>query len=333
MPLLALDGVSRSFHRRGVTVQAVDQVSLSVDRGEVLGLIGESGSGKSTIARLALGLIQPDAGSVAFDGLELAKLSPRALRALRERMQIVFQEPYESLNPRMSIGDIVEEPLRIHRPNLSSSQARVQVAEMLEQVGLSPALMPRRPRDLSGGQQQRVGIARAVVTRPDLVVLDEPTSSLDLSVRARILTLLADLGRSLGLTYLFISHDISTVRHFCSRVAVMYHGRIVEEGTSTDVLERASHPYTASLLSAELSVNPLERSDYVPLRPGRSSAFVPAGICPLVGRCPVEMETCAVTAVPVVQLSPAHSVSCHKVAADSAAERHPVRPLNNARHG
>jgi oligopeptide/dipeptide ABC transporter ATP-binding protein len=313
MALLTVNDVRRTFRRRGHAVNAVDGVTLSLERGESLGLIGESGSGKSTLGRIALGLVHPDSGQVLFDGMALTSSSARELRKMRSRLQVVFQEPFESLDPRMRIGQIVAEPLEIHRPDLSGAERTEQVRAILEQVGLDPTLMSRRPRELSGGQQQRIGIARAVITRPEVVVLDEPTSSLDLSVRARILELLAELRESLGLTYLFISHDVSTVRVFCSRVAVMYAGRIVEEGEMDAVLSNPLHPYTVSLLSAELSVDPLERHEYVPLKPGRHVEQTEPNRCPLVGRCPVELPACASADVALRDAGDGRRAACIRV--------------------
>jgi peptide/nickel transport system ATP-binding protein/oligopeptide transport system ATP-binding protein len=221
----------------------------------------------------------------------------------------------------MSVGRIVSEPLQIHAPELSASERTERVREMFELVGLDPALMSRRPRELSGGQQQRIGIARAVITHPEVVVLDEPTSSLDLSVRARILTLLGELRESLGLTYLFISHDISTVRVFCSRVAVMYRGRIVEEGPTESVLSRPLHPYTASLLSAELSVDPFERREYVPLSPGRHEEAAGPTECPLLGRCPQQLPACAGAVVQLEDVGDRRRVACIRVPAADARSR------------
>jgi oligopeptide/dipeptide ABC transporter ATP-binding protein len=313
MALLAVEDVHRTFRRRGHAVAAVDGVTISLERGDSLGLIGESGSGKSTLGRIVLGLVRPDSGDVRFDGTVLNDVSARELRGMRSRLQVVFQEPLESLDPRMSVGQIVGEPLLIHHPDLSADERRERVRAIFEEVGLDPALMSRRPRDLSGGQQQRIGIARAVITHPEVVVLDEPTSSLDLSVRARILALLANLRESLGLTYLFISHDISTVRVFCSRVAVMYAGRIVEEGDMDAVLSRPLHPYTASLLSAELSVDPLESQEYVPLKPGRHPGHAAPDRCPLVGRCPVELPVCATADVSLKDVGSVRRVACVRV--------------------
>jgi ABC-type oligopeptide transport system ATPase subunit len=254
--VLQLNNIQKSFRRpNGSPVKAVDGVSLSIAQGETVGLIGESGSGKSTIGKLALGLIAPDEGQIIFDGRYLNELTQYELRKVRADLQVVFQEPFESLSPRMRIGAILEEPLIIHR-KLSKAERGAQVDAMLVRVGLDASFAGRYPRQLSGGQQQRVGIARALMTKPKMIILDEPTASLDLSVRALILNLLSELQREFGFSYLFISHDISSIRHLCSRIAVMYLGKIVESGPADRVIEHPEHDYTRMLMSATLSPDP-----------------------------------------------------------------------------
>lgn len=311
MPLLRVDNVHKSFRRRGgASIHAVNGVSLAIEAGETVGLIGESGSGKSTLGRLVLGLLTPDTGRVEFDGRNLAMLKATQLRRLRSQLQVIFQEPLELLDPRMRVSAIVEELLIIHRRDLGRAQRRDCVMETLALVGLDPVHATRYPGELSGGQQQRVGIARAIVARPRFIVLDEPTSSLDLSVRASILDLLGRLQRELGLSYLFISHDIATVRHFCSRTAVMYLGRIVEVGATSSVLVRPRHPYTRALLSATLSPDPEERTEHMPLRGDMPSpSTLPAG-CPLVGRCPIEIAACSRSPVALTRVADDQEVAC-----------------------
>jgi len=309
--VLELDEVTKTFQRgNGPIINAVNGVSLTLEAGETMALIGESGSGKSTLGRIALGLIPATQGKVRVDGIELGGLTPKELRAMRPRMQIVFQEPYQSLNPRRKVGHIVAEPLDIHATDMSPRERRMRVLETLEQVGLPQTVLGLYPRALSGGMQQRVGIARAIVTRPKLVVLDEPTSSLDLSIRAQILNLLTDLQKQFGLSYLFISHDIATVRHISERVAVMYLGRFVEVGRSDEVLETPRHPYTKALMSAGLSPDPNQRSEYFPLEgeipdPTR----MPPG-CVLSGRCPLEVDECRVATVPLHLVEEHRAVAC-----------------------
>jgi peptide/nickel transport system ATP-binding protein len=237
------------LRREAEPVRAVDGVSFSVHKGETLGLVGESGSGKSTLCRTALQLLEPTSGSVRFEGQEIACLSRRQMRPLRREMQIVFQDPYASLNPRKRIGQIVGEPLRL-RGVAKGAELRGQVRELLGRVGLSPEHYDRFPHEFSGGQRQRIGIARALALRPKLIVADEPVSALDVSIRAQILALLDELQDELGLTYVFVAHDIGVVRHVSDRIAVMYQGKIVEEGRADDVCERPQHPYTQELLAA-----------------------------------------------------------------------------------
>ena len=317
MVLVRVGDVRKSFDQRGRRVHAVNGVSFAIDEGETLGLIGESGSGKSTIGRLVLRLLVPDSGRVEFAGIDLASLSGQALRRLRSDLQVIFQEPLESLDPRMRVGAIVEEPLLVHRRELGRAERRRLVAEVLEEVELGVAYAGRRPGDLSGGQQQRVGIARAIITRPKFIVLDEPTSSLDLSVRAAVLDLLGRLQRELGLSYLFISHDIATVRHFCNRTAVMYRGVIVEIGPTSRVLQQPRHPYTRALLSATPSPDPDERTEHYPLRVELVNATELSPGCPLCGRCPLEIPACSEAPVPLAAVDGEHAVACIRTVADA----------------
>jgi peptide/nickel transport system ATP-binding protein len=245
------------FGREVDRVRAVDGVSLTVDRGETLGLVGESGSGKSTLCRAVLQLVKPTSGSILFEGREIAGFSRRQMRPLRPTMQMVFQDPYASLNPRKRVGQIVGEPLRVQKA-ASGAELRRRVQELLERVGLSPEHYNRFPHEFSGGQRQRIGIARALAPQPRLIVADEPVSALDVSIRAQIVDLLADLQRELGLAYLFVAHDIGVVRHVSDRIAVMHDGKIVEEGPADRVCEQPSHPYTRTLLAAVPIPDPRE---------------------------------------------------------------------------
>jgi oligopeptide transport system ATP-binding protein len=251
--LLEVEGLVKDFPG----VRAVDGVSFSLARGETLGLVGESGSGKSTLCRAILQLLKPTAGSVRFEGREIAGLSRRRMRPLRREMQMVFQDSHSSLNPRKRIGRIVGEPLRL-QGEASGAELRRRVQELLERVGLSPEHYDRFPHEFSGGQRQRIGIARALALRPALIVADEPVSALDVSIRAQIVNLLDDLQDELGLTYLFVAHDIGVVRHVSDRIAVMHEGRIVEEGEADRVCERPSDPYTKTLLGAVPIPDPRE---------------------------------------------------------------------------
>jgi oligopeptide transport system ATP-binding protein len=264
-PLLEVENLVKHFpikhglliDRRVGEVKAVDGVSLSIDRGETLGLVGESGSGKSTLCRAALQLLKPTSGSVKFEGREIAGLGRRAMRPLRRQMQMVFQDPYASLNPRKRVSQIIGDPLRRQGVG-SSAERRRRVHELLERVGLSSEHYDRYPHEFSGGQRQRIGIARALALRPTLIIADEPVSALDVSIRAQIVNLLADLQDEFGLSYLFVAHDIAIVRHVSDRIAVMHEGKIVEQGTADQVCESPRDPYTRSLLSAVPIPDPRE---------------------------------------------------------------------------
>jgi oligopeptide/dipeptide ABC transporter ATP-binding protein len=287
-PLLELDRVSKVFVSgllRRTRVPAVREVSLALARGETLGIVGESGSGKSTLARLALRLAPPTSGEVRFDGAPITRLSDGALRPLRRRMQIVFQDPYASLNPHHTVRAIVAEPLLVHGVARRERDAEPRVRELLARVGLGVDALDRYPSAFSGGQRQRIAIARAIALEPELLVLDEPTSALDVSIQAQVVTLLEELQRERGLAYLFISHDLALVEHMASRVAVMYLGRVVESGPRASVVLAPKHPYTAALLAAVPTTDPQRRRLRV-LVPGEipSPASAPAG-CAFHPRC------------------------------------------------
>lgn len=315
MTLLRLHDVWKTFESKDETVFAVNGVSLEIAEQETVGLIGESGSGKSTVGRLALGLLSADRGQVYVGDTELGSLEDDEMRRMRKDIQVVFQEPYESLNPRMTALQIVEEPLRIHRRDLNKQGRRDRAIETLERVGLAEDLSGRYPRELSGGQQQRVGIARAIVTEPKIVVLDEPTSSLDLSIRAQILELLTDLQSRLGLSYLFISHDLETVEAVSHRVAVMYLGKIMEMGETSSVISSPQHPYTKALLSATLSVDPREQQEHYPLEGEIPTATqLPPG-CVLYGRCPIQIDECQHGEIPLYEINSDRYVACIRIAA------------------
>ena len=273
MPILEVRDLVKEFtrrrglFRRSAPVRAVDGVSFSVHEGETFGVVGESGSGKTTTARCILRLIEPTSGEVRFRGEDVLRFPAARLRQARREMQIVFQDPYSSLNPRMRVGDIVEEPLVIHNTG-GRAQRRARVAELFELVGLDPAQLSRYPDEFSGGQRQRIGIARALALNPSLIVADEPVSALDVSVQAQVINLLSDLQQRLGLTYIFIAHDLRLVRHICARVAVMYQGKIVEMGPTTALFDAPAHPYTRALLSAIPVPHPGARRERIVLDPG-----------------------------------------------------------------
>jgi oligopeptide/dipeptide ABC transporter ATP-binding protein len=292
-PLLELIDVVKHFPAkdgRGVA-RAVDGVSLTLAHGETLGIVGESGSGKSTLARLMLRLIEPTSGTVHFDGGELTRLGSRALRAQRRDMQIVFQDPYASLDPRLSVGAIIAEPLEIHGIGDRAGRQR-RVAELLDLVGLEPAAARRYPHEFSGGQRQRIGIARAIALEPKLLVLDEPVSALDVSIQSQILNLLLDLKERLGLSYIFISHDLAVVEHVSDRVAVMYLGHIVEMTTATALYAKPAHPYTEALMSAAPEPDPERRAQRIVLSGEPPSLEAPPPGCRFHPRCPKVMDRC-----------------------------------------
>jgi oligopeptide transport system ATP-binding protein len=272
MALLEVRHLSKAFSRRGglfsrgSTVVAVDDVSFSIERGETFGLVGESGSGKTTTGRCILRLTEPSSGEIVFDGRDVRALSRQELRRARRDMQIVFQDPFSSLNPRMRVESIVEEPLIIHRLG-STAERRARVGELFELVGLNPDHLSRYPREFSGGQRQRIGLARALALNPSFIIADEPVSALDVSVQAQVVNLLMDLQQRLKLTYLFIAHDLRLVEHICSRVAVMYLGRIVEMGETSKLFAAPQHPYTRALLSTIPVADPGAKRQRIVLDP------------------------------------------------------------------
>jgi oligopeptide/dipeptide ABC transporter ATP-binding protein len=299
--------------RTGVTARvrlvAADAVSFAIDRGRTLALVGESGSGKTTVARCVLRLEEPTAGRVVLDGEPITGLRPPELRRARREMQMVFQDPLDSLNPRHRVGDLVAEPLRVHGI-VPRSGLRAEVEDLFRMVGLGPQHVERLPHQLSGGQQQRVGIARALATRPKLVVLDEPTSALDVSVQAQIINLLRDLQRERDLTFLFISHDLAVVSVLAHRIAVMYLGQIVELGPKDDVLGRPMHPYTRALIESEPVDHPAQRRERIVVRGEATSPIEPPAHCRLVPRCPFAKPVCSATPAELVEILPGHATRC-----------------------
>ena len=296
---------------RHADLRAVDEVSLSITPGRTLAVVGESGSGKTTLARLILRLIEPTQGSVRLEDTEITGLQGAKLEEMRGRMQIVFQDPYDSLSPWQTVGRTVAEPLLLHE-NMSMQDTAGPVATMLERVGLSPEHARRYPHELSGGQAQRVGIARAMITNPALVVLDEPTSSLDMSVQSQILLLLQSLQEERDTSYLFISHDLTVVRYIAHDLAVMYLGKVVESGPAAQVFANPRHPYTEALLKAAPRPDPAYKTDHVQLVGEQPSALDRAPGCPLYGRCPIAEEVCADTPQQLVEIEAGHRIACWK---------------------
>ena len=320
--LLRVEGLKKYFPiRRGIVIQrevgnvhAVDDISFDIYRGETLGLVGESGCGKSTTGRTILQLYRPTAGEVHFEDVNLVTLKGNDLRRMRQKMQMIFQDPYASLNPRMTVGEIIGEPLTIFNV-VSGKKLRKRVEELLEMVGLNPAFSNRYPHEFSGGQRQRIGVARALALDPDLIICDEPISALDVSIQAQVVNLLEDLQTQFGLTYLFIAHDLSMVRHISDRVAVMYLGVIVELTGRNELYSNALHPYTQALLSAVPIPDPMaeERRQRIILQGDVGSPINPPSGCRFRTRCPLAAAVCAEERPAMREINPGHFVACHMV--------------------
>ncbi len=321
--LLRVDSLVKHFpvtegvlvHRVVAQVKAVDGISFEVRRGETLGLVGESGCGKSTTGRCILQLDPPTAGEIVYDGMDLAKLDAATLNKLRERIQVIFQDPYSSLNPRMKVGDIIGEPMRVHGIEPDKQKRRDRVAELLHVCGLNPMMADRYPHEMSGGQRQRVGIARALSMRPEFIVCDEAVSALDVSIQAQVINLLEDLREQFNLTYLFIAHDLSVVRHLCHRVAVMYLGKIVELAESDELFDNPLHPYTRALLAAIPVPDPEVEAgrEHAVVKGEVPSPINPPSGCVFHPRCSLATPACSSRLPELRELRPGHWVACPEV--------------------
>jgi len=316
-PLLAVKGLTKHFPIRGGIlgrekgrVRAVDGLDLEVGRGRTLGLVGESGCGKSTAGRLILRLIEPDSGSVRFEGRELAATSPAELRRLRRDMQFIFQDPYASLNPRLSVGEIIEENLIVHGIG-TADERRDRVTTTLRRVGLRPEMASRYPHEFSGGQRQRIGIARALVLEPKLIIADEPLSALDVSVQASVMNLMQEIQEEFGISFIMIAHDLAVVEHMSDEVAVMYLGRIVELASASEIYASPKHPYTEILLRSVPSLDPRAPRNWSRVQGEVPSPMKPPSGCPFHTRCPARMDVCS-TVRPALQTLPGgRRVACH----------------------
>jgi oligopeptide transport system ATP-binding protein len=295
--------------RRQGSVRAVDDVTINVVKGETLGVVGESGCGKTTLGRSVLRLVEPTAGELLFEGRDMLGLDGGQMRAMRKKMQIIFQDPYSSLNPRMTAGRIIAEPLQIHSI-CSGSELWDRVSDLMAQVGLRPEQMKRYPHEFSGGQRQRIGVARAIALNPSFIVGDEPVSALDVSVQAQVLNLLMDLKAKYGMAYFFISHDLSVIRHISDRVAVMYLGKIVEEAKTEELFDNPLHPYTKALLAALPIPDPQTTRKTIVLQGDLPSPANPPPGCPFHTRCPVRKDFCSHVVPSLKVITPGHKVSC-----------------------
>ncbi len=319
-PLLEVRGLAMHFpisegmvlSRKIGDVKAVDGVDFSIARGETLGLVGESGCGKTTTGRCILRLERPTQGQILFDGQDISGMDRRGLVAMRRRMQVIFQDPYSSLNPRMKVGDIIAEPIKVHGVEPDARRREARVRELLSVCGLDPKFTDRYPHEMSGGQRQRVGIARALALDPEFIVCDEAVSALDVSIQAQVVNLLEDLRERFNLTYLFIAHDLSVVRHLCQRVAVMYLGRIVEMAQSDELFDNPLHPYTQALLSAVPVPDPRVEAQrqFRPTKGEVPSPINPPSGCVFHPRCPVAVDGCKKTRPTLRELRPRHWVAC-----------------------
>lgn len=309
-PLLRVEGLTKHFSTKKGLLHAVDNVSFTIDKGRTLGMVGESGCGKFTTGRAILRLIEPTAGNVLFDNIDVRSLDAAKLRRMRTRMQIVFQDPFSSLNPRMTVSQAIEEPIKLHGIITDPQEREERVLELMETVGLAPRLFNTYPHELDGGRRQRIGIARALAVNPDFVVCDEPVSALDVSIQAQILNLMEDLQDELGLTYLFITHDLSVVHHFSDDIAVMYLGKLFEKAPSDELFDHPMHPYTQALLSAIPVPSLHNRKKRIIMKGEITSPINPPKACRFAQRCPYATERCTCEEPELRDYDNGHSVAC-----------------------
>lgn len=309
-PLLRVESLTKHFSTKKGLLHAVDNVSFTIDKGRTLGMVGESGCGKSTTGRAILRLIEPTAGNVLFDNIDVRSLDAAKLRRMRTRMQIIFQDPFSSLNPRMTVSQAIEEPIKLHGIITDPQEREERVLELMETVGLAPRLFNTYPHELDGGRRQRIGIARALAVNPDFVVCDEPVSALDVSIQAQILNLMEDLQDELGLTYLFITHDLSVVHHFSDDIAVMYLGKLFEKAPSDELFDHPMHPYTQALLSAIPVPSLHNRKKRIIMKGEITSPINPPKACRFAQRCPYATERCTCEEPELRDYGNGHSVAC-----------------------
>ena len=308
--ILVVEGLKKYFKTNKGTLHAVDDISFTIERGKTLGIVGESGCGKSTTGRAILRLIEPTAGKVEFDGVDVAQLDKKEMRKMRRNMQLVFQDPYSSLNPRMTVSQLIREPIVLNKILTNEADITKRVAELMETVGLADRLVNTFPHELDGGRRQRIGIARALAMEPKFIVCDEPVSALDVSIQAQILNLLKKLQKELGLTYIFITHDLSVVNHFSDDIAVMYLGQIVEKAPTEELFANPLHPYTKALLSAIPVPEVDAAADRILLRGEISSPINPPDECRFAKRCNYACEDCRKGTPKLVEVKPGHFVAC-----------------------
>ena len=312
-PILQVNNLKKYFKTPRGMLHAVDDVTFSIMPGKTLGVVGESGCGKTTIGRTILRLTEPTSGSVVFDGVDICTLSKKEMRAMRKNMQIIFQDPYSSIDPRVTVAQAIEEPIKLNKLEPTAERRKQRVAELMELVGLSERLADSYPHELDGGRRQRVGIARALAMNPKFIICDEPVSALDVSIQAQILNLLEDLQERLGLTYIFITHDLSVVSHFSDDIMVMYLGRMLEKAPADELFENPLHPYTQSLLSAVPLPTLKKKMNRIILEGEITSPIDPPNACRFAGRCRFATEKCFQSEPPMKEVSEGHFVSCFMV--------------------